>query len=76
MSYDPCLFVLKFKDAPLPREAEGIQDQKNSHYFRSAHCLNSTKLSVLVVSTLTVLVDVEAFLFNTAANAHSDSLVY
>ena len=40
MSYDPCLFVLKFKDAPLPREAEGIQDQKNSHYFRSAHLLN------------------------------------
>ena len=64
------------KDVPLPRKAEGTWNQKNSHYFRSAHCLNSTKLSVLVVSTLTVLVDVESFLFNAAAYAHSDGLVY
>lgn len=28
------------KDAPLPRKAEGTQNQKNSHYFRSAHLLN------------------------------------
>ena len=28
------------KDAPLPRKAEGTRNQKNSHYFRSAHLLN------------------------------------
>ena len=28
------------KGVPLPREAEGTQNQKNSHYFRSAHLLS------------------------------------
>ena len=29
-----------FKGVPLPRKAEGTRNQKNSHYFRSAHLLN------------------------------------
>ena len=28
------------KGVPLPRKAEGTQNQKNSHYFRSAHLLS------------------------------------